>query len=65
MVRPMSASMFASMTWLMAAAEAAANQMPAVPNSKGCQGTMPGTAKNIPTTAVKAMSITTFGLVSS
>src|SRR4029078_1940577 len=49
--------------WLIAAADAAASQMPTVPNTSGCSGTMPGTARNMPMIAVNTISATTRGLV--
>ena len=45
--------------------QAAASQMPRAPKTKTFQGTMPGVARNIPTTAVNTSSATTLGLVSS
>jgi hypothetical protein len=49
----------------MAAALEAARPMPAVPNTSACHGGRPGTARNMPTTAVNTISATTFGLPSS
>ena len=39
--------------------------MPSVPNSTGPAGGMPGTARNMPITAVKTISDTTRGFVSA
>src|ERR1700709_515910 len=39
--------------------------MPIVPKTRPRQGTMPGTARNMPMIAVKTISATTRGLVSS
>ncbi len=49
----------------MAAALAAASQMPSVPKISALSGGSPGTAMNMPMTAVKMMSVTTLGFVSS
>ena len=64
-VRDISASMRASSTWLIAAAEEAASAMPIVPQTSAAAGGKPGTARNMPTIAVNMMSETTFGLVSA
>jgi len=48
-----------------AAAEAAASQIPSVPNSSTCGGGNSGVASSMPTMAVNTSSATTFGLVSS
>ena len=49
----------------MAAAEAAASQMPSNPKTASRNGGKPGTARNIPTNAVNTINATTRGLVSS
>ena len=49
----------------MAAADPAASAMPAVPASSADSGGQPGTARNMPTTAVNTISATTLGLHSS
>ena len=49
----------------MAAAEAAASPMPAVPASTALRGGQPGTLSSMPTTAVNTMRETTRGLHSS
>ena len=64
-VRFMRESTCCSTSWLMAAAELAARPMPRVPSSSTSRGTIPGVARNMPTMAVKTMSITTRGLHSS
>ena len=50
------------MTWLMTAAAPETMAMPKLPQIKIGQGTMPGTAMNMPTNDVKSISMTTFGL---
>jgi hypothetical protein len=50
---------------LIAAAEAAISVIPRLPSSSTSSGTMPGAASNMPTTAVKVISMTTRGLHSS
>jgi hypothetical protein len=50
---------------LIAAAEAAANPMPSVPQTTAMSGGRPGAPRNMPTTAVNTISETTLGLVSS
>src|SRR5690606_37927835 len=64
-VRTMSRSMRWSIRWLIAAAEAAASQMPMKPATAWRSGGSPGTARNMPTSAVNTISDTTRGLVSS
>ena len=64
-VRAIFSSKRRSTTWLMAAALEAARPMPIVPYSRACHGGIPGTARNMPTIAVKTISATTFGLPSS
>jgi len=64
-VRLISASMRASSTWLIAAAEDAASAMPMVPQKSAAAGGKPGTARNMPTMAVNMMSETTLGFVSA
>jgi len=64
-VRAMTLSMRWSIRWFSAAAEAAASQMPRLPAIVWRRGGSPGTARNIPMTAVKTISATTRGLVSS
>ena len=49
----------------MVAAQAAASAMPRLPNTSAPRGGRPGLASSVPTIAVKLMSATTFGLVSS
>ena len=49
----------------MVAAQAAASAMPRLPHSRAASGGSPGLASSVPTIAVKVMSATTFGLVSS
>jgi len=49
----------------MAAALEAASPMPIVPKASASSGGSPGTARNMPTTAVNTISATTFGLPSS
>ena len=65
LVRSMPLSKCRSRIWLIAAAEPAASAMPSVPSSKADSGNAPGVDRNMPTTAVKIMSDTTRGLVSS
>src|SRR6478672_9599828 len=62
-VRAICASMRLSSNWLIAAALDAASQMPNVPNNAGRSGGRPGTARNMPITAVNTISATTRGLV--
>ncbi len=64
-VRAISASMRASSTWLIAAADDAASAMPIVPQKSAPAGGKPGTARNMPTIAVNMMRDTTFGFVSA
>ena len=64
-VRAICSSMRRSSTWLMVAAHAAASAMPRLPNTSGANAGRPGLASSVPTIAVKLMSVTTFGLVSS
>ncbi|MND06020.1 hypothetical protein D3C83_271530 [compost metagenome] len=61
----MRASTWRSSSWLIAAAEAAISVMPRLPSVSTSSGTMPGVARNMPTTAVKVISMTTRGLHSS
>ena len=61
----MSASSFCSIKQLIAAAAPATSAMPMVAASNILKGTMPGVARNMPITAVKTISDTTRGLVSS
>ena len=49
----------------MVAAQAAASAMPRLPHTSASSGGSPGLASSVPTIAVKVMSATTFGLVSS
>ena len=49
----------------MVAAQAAARAMPRLPQSSASSGGNPGLASSVPTIAVKMMSATTRGLVSS
>src|SRR5215472_247332 len=49
----------------MVAAQAAASATPKLPNRSGASGGGPGLASSVPTIAVKVMSATTFGFVSS
>jgi len=65
LVRVMMESKRWSRIWLMAAAEPAASAMPSVPSNRGMAGRPEGTDRNMPTTAVKTISDTTRGLVSS
>jgi hypothetical protein len=46
----------------MAAADEAARPIPKMPKKKGSRGGTPGTAKSMPTMAVKSISATTLGL---
>ena len=64
-VRAMTVSMRRSTAWLKAAPAAAPRPMPAAPARRMSSGTIPGTARNIPTTAVKTMVTTIFGLHTS
>ena len=64
-VRAICSSMRRSSTWLSVAAQAAASAMPRLPHTSGPSGGTPGLASSVPTIAVKVMSATTFGLVSS
>ncbi|MNC88934.1 hypothetical protein D3C83_48110 [compost metagenome] len=64
LVRAITASSFCSTRQFTAAAAPAVSAMPSVPAMNACNGTMPGTARNMPITAVKTMSDTTRGLVS-
>ena len=64
-VRAMRASVRRSTAWLKAAPAAAPSPIPAVPASRTWRGSIPGTARNIPTSAVKTMTATTFGLHTS
>jgi hypothetical protein len=64
-VRAISASIRASSTWLIAAADEAASAMPIVPQTRAAGGGNPGTARNMPTIAVNMMSETTLGFVSA
>src|SRR2546421_7451017 len=63
-VRAILASIFCSTRQLITAAAAATRAMPSVPNSIGFNGGKPGTARNMPITAVNTISDTTRGLVS-
>ena len=65
MVRAICSSKRRSRTWLIAAALEAASPMPIVPKTSAPSGGRPGTARNMPTTAVNTISDTTFGLPSS
>jgi hypothetical protein len=60
----MIASIFCSTRQFTAAAAPATSAMPIVPARKAWSGTAPGTARNIPITAVNTMSETTRGFVS-
>src|SRR5688572_8979100 len=62
-VRAILASMRESSSWLIAAAEEAASQMPRKPSTDSRNGGQPGTAMNMPTIAVNTISATTRGLV--
>ena len=64
-VRAMAASIRPSTAWLKAAPAAAPSPIPAVPARRMSRGTIPGTARNIPTTAVNTIATTTFGLHTS
>ena len=64
-VRAMTASTRPSTAWLKAAPAAAPRPMPTEPARRRSTGTIPGTARNIPTTAVKTMVATIFGLHTS
>jgi hypothetical protein len=64
-VRAICSSMRRSSTWLMVAAQAAASAMPRLPHTSAANGGTPGLASSVPTTAVKVMSATTLGFVSS
>ena len=64
-VRAMTASTRRSTAWLKAAPAAAPRPMPTEPARRRSTGTIPGTARNIPTTAVKTMVATIFGLHTS
>ena len=57
----MIASIFCSTRQFTAAAAPATRAIPSVPAMSACSGTAPGTARNIPITAVKTMSDTTRG----
>ena len=65
LVRVIPASKRRSRIWLMAAAEPEASAMPSVPSRNSDIGKPEGTDRNMPTTAVKMISDTTRGLVSS
>ena len=64
-VRAISASSFCSTRQLIAAAAPATRPMPSVPNTTAPIGGRPGTARNIPMTAVNTISATTRGLASA
>ena len=64
-VRAITSSMRRSSTWLIVAAQAAARAMPRLPKMSASSGGNPGLASSVPTIAVKVMSATTRGLVSS
>src|SRR5581483_3409359 len=64
-VRLISASAARSKIWLNVAAEPAASAMPKVAYRKVTNGRKPGVERNMPTTAVKTISATTRGFVSS
>ncbi len=64
-VRAICSSIRRSSTWLMVAAQAAASAIPKLPIRSGSSGGGPGLASSVPTIAVKVMSATTLGLVSS
>jgi hypothetical protein len=64
-VRAITRSMRWSIRWLIAAADAAASQMPMNPASDWRSGGQPGTARNIPMIAVNTIRATTRGLVNS
>ena len=49
----------------MVAAQPAASAMPRLPHTNAANGGQPGLASSVPTIAVKTMSATTLGLVSS
>jgi len=63
-VRAISASIFCSIRQFAAAAAPATSAMPNVPAIRIRQGTMPGTARNMPITAQNTISETTRGFVS-
>ena len=62
-VLAITASIFCSTKQFNAAAAPATNAIPIVPKIRVSKGTAPGTAINIPITAVKTISDTTRGLV--
>ena len=64
-VRAILRSKLRSTTWFTAAALEAARPMPIVPHASAENGGRPGTARNMPTTAVNTISATTRGLPSS
>ena len=64
-VRAMTASIRRSTAWLKAAPAAAPSPIPAVAAKRMSSGTIPGTARNMPTTAVNTMAATTLGLHTS
>jgi hypothetical protein len=60
----MTASIFCSTRQFTAAAAPATKAIPTVANINVFNGTAPGTARNMPITAVKTISDTTLGFVS-
>ena len=65
LVRRISLSMFCSTRQFTAAAAPATSAMPIVPNTTAPAGGMPGTARNMPMTAVNTISDTTRGFASA
>ena len=61
-VRAIIPSISSSTIWLIAAAEAAARPMPSVAHTSKGNATMPGSASNMPTSAVNTIRHTIFGL---